>query len=93
MTACTRPGCDGAIDDGYCDTCGLAPAAPETDTDAGPHTAAAAPTWSTSSSSGGSGSRGSRPTRRRTGRSGTAATRNGSAPGWSTSRRCRASTP
>ncbi|WP_433297621.1 tetratricopeptide repeat protein [Pseudonocardia sp. CA-142604] len=73
--SCGRPGCDGTIDEGYCDTCGLAPAAAGTDTDAGPSTAAAAPTWSTSSSSGGSGSPASRPTRRGSGRSGTAATR------------------
>ncbi len=26
--ACARPGCDGTIDDGYCDVCGHAPAAP-----------------------------------------------------------------
>jgi serine/threonine-protein kinase PknG len=26
-TACARPGCDGAIEDGYCTVCGLAPAA------------------------------------------------------------------
>jgi serine/threonine-protein kinase PknG len=26
MTACTRPGCGGSIIDGYCDTCGMAPA-------------------------------------------------------------------
>jgi serine/threonine-protein kinase PknG len=26
-TACERPGCDGAIEDGYCTVCGLAPAA------------------------------------------------------------------
>jgi serine/threonine-protein kinase PknG len=26
VTACTRPGCDGSIVDGYCDVCGLAPA-------------------------------------------------------------------
>ncbi len=25
MTACTRPDCDGAIEDGYCNVCGLAP--------------------------------------------------------------------
>src|SRR5260370_41055878 len=28
MTACTRPGCTGTIEDGYCDVCGLA-AAPQ----------------------------------------------------------------
>ncbi len=28
MSACTRPGCTGAVEDGYCDVCGLA-AAPE----------------------------------------------------------------
>jgi serine/threonine-protein kinase PknG len=27
MTACQQPGCGGAIDDGFCDTCGLAPSA------------------------------------------------------------------
>jgi serine/threonine-protein kinase PknG len=26
-TTCTRPGCGGTIEGGYCDTCGLAPAA------------------------------------------------------------------
>lgn len=28
MTAqqCTQPGCDGTIEDGYCDVCGMAPA-------------------------------------------------------------------
>src|SRR5215469_292006 len=26
MLACEQPGCSGSIDDGYCDTCGLAPA-------------------------------------------------------------------
>jgi serine/threonine-protein kinase PknG len=78
MSACTRPGCDGAIDDGYCDTCGMAPAAAEADTDADSGTAA--PTWSTSRSgrgatSVGSGTGGSRPTRRGTGRTGTTSTR------------------
>src|SRR5215469_14463628 len=27
MLACEQPGCAGSIDDGYCDACGLAPAA------------------------------------------------------------------
>jgi serine/threonine-protein kinase PknG len=27
-TACDRPGCDGAIEDGYCTVCGLAPSVP-----------------------------------------------------------------
>ncbi|MDF5751887.1 serine/threonine-protein kinase [Spongiactinospora sp. TRM90649] len=27
MTACTHPGCTGTVQDGYCDTCGLAPPA------------------------------------------------------------------
>jgi serine/threonine-protein kinase PknG len=26
MVRCQQPGCDGTIQDGYCDTCGLAPA-------------------------------------------------------------------
>ena len=31
MTACAQPGCGGTIQDGYCDTCGLAAAAPVPD--------------------------------------------------------------
>jgi serine/threonine-protein kinase PknG len=29
MVRCHQPGCDGTIQDGYCDTCGLAPVAAE----------------------------------------------------------------
>ena len=28
MTTCVQPGCGGVIQDGYCDTCGLAASAP-----------------------------------------------------------------
>ncbi|MDL5158828.1 tetratricopeptide repeat protein [Actinomycetospora termitidis] len=42
-TRCTRPGCDGDIDDGFCDTCGRPqPAAGSASPDPGPSTAAAA---------------------------------------------------
>ncbi len=33
MTPCLRPGCSGTIDDGFCDSCGLAP--PRTATGSG----------------------------------------------------------
>ncbi|HEY2195547.1 MAG TPA: hypothetical protein VGH76_25045, partial [Actinomycetospora sp.] len=45
--ACTRPGCDGEIeDDGFCDTCGRAPeavGAPASAPATGPATAAGGP--------------------------------------------------
>jgi len=34
--ACTQPGCGGTIQDGYCDVCGLAPAAPQAPVGWGP---------------------------------------------------------
>lgn len=48
-TVCSRSGCDGIIDDGYCDVCGHAAAArpPSTAADSGPATAAAAPSATT----------------------------------------------
>jgi serine/threonine-protein kinase PknG len=65
--ACGRPGCDGTIDGGWCDTCGLAPAA---DAASGPATAAATPPGGSSTSTGGS-----RPTRRGSGRTSTGTSR------------------
>jgi serine/threonine-protein kinase PknG len=47
MSACTQPGCAGAIEDGYCNVCGMA---------AGGATAAPAPTGTTASSRTGTGS-------------------------------------
>ncbi len=41
MTACTRPGCTGTIEDGYCDVCGLA-AAPQASHAAAPQPAVGA---------------------------------------------------
>ena len=40
MTKCTQPGCAGTVVDGYCDTCGMAPAPPGT---AGPPPGTAGP--------------------------------------------------
>lgn len=65
-TPCARPGCDGALeDDGFCDTCGHAPARPRAPAvpEEGPATAAAAPGVSpgssgSSASTGSSGSSG-----------------------------------
>jgi serine/threonine-protein kinase PknG len=80
---CGRPGCDGTVEDGWCDTCGLAPAGdaatgPSTAPSTGPPTApstgpATAPSsqpsgWSTSSG-------GSRPSRRGSGRTTTSSAR------------------
>jgi serine/threonine-protein kinase PknG len=41
-TACARPGCDGAIEDGYCTVCGLAPAGGAAASPAGGSTAGSA---------------------------------------------------
>jgi serine/threonine-protein kinase PknG len=76
MATCTRPGCDGTIEDGYCNTCGLADksAAPAT----GTQSAAGQSTASTNVGSGRTGSgrtpstRSARSTRSsRSGRTGT----------------------
>ncbi len=68
MVRCTQPGCDGMIEDGYCNTCGLAapaassgpsgPSGPSGST--GSRSASAATSGSSSGSSGGSGSTRSR---------------------------------
>ncbi len=51
VVACGRPGCGGTIVDGYCDTCGLAPAGPAAGPgSAGPATAAAPSPVATGSS-------------------------------------------
>src|SRR5690348_7343952 len=62
---CTQPGCGGTIQDGYCDTCGLAAAAPSA---AVPSSGTAGSAWSGSSGTSGplSGSRSSRSRSRRT---------------------------
>jgi serine/threonine-protein kinase PknG len=69
LVRCTQPGCDGMIQDGYCDTCGLAApsasasAAPSASAPSaapsGPSSGAAGPSSGSSGSSGPSGSTGS----------------------------------
>jgi serine/threonine-protein kinase PknG len=62
-TACTRPGCTGTIEDGYCDVCGMAaqPAGAAVGTASGGQ--GSAPVSGPGSGSGGTGSTGSRRTR------------------------------
>ena len=75
--SCTQPGCGGTIEDGYCNTCGMAPASaaavPSAPAVAGPVPAPAASTSSgsqpTASSSGETSGTGSRTTRSRHGTS------------------------
>jgi serine/threonine-protein kinase PknG len=73
MTACTRPGCAGEIEDGYCDACGMAaaavsrPSAPAPSGPPGPSgpSGGSAPSWPGSGSGSGSGSRSSASSGRR----------------------------
>jgi serine/threonine-protein kinase PknG len=61
-TTCTRPGCGGTIQDGYCDTCGLAPApaaAPSGPQSPGPQSPGSQPSGSQPSGSRLSGSQSS----------------------------------
>jgi len=67
---CTQPGCGGTIQDGYCDTCGMAPAAPASGS--APSGSSASAPWSGSSGSSvssGQSSRSRSRSRRGTGRS------------------------
>jgi len=69
MVRCTQPGCDGMIEDGYCNTCGLAvPAAssgPSGPSGPSGSAASAASGWASAAASGSSGTSGSARSRAR----------------------------
>ena len=66
MARCTQPGCDGMIEDGYCNTCGLAaPAASSGPSGPSGSAGSAASGWASAAPSGSSGTSGSPPPRAR----------------------------
>ena len=66
MARCTQPGCDGMIEDGYCNTCGLAaPAASSGPSGPSGSVGSAASGWASAAPSGSSGTSGSARSRAR----------------------------
>jgi serine/threonine-protein kinase PknG len=66
MARCTQPGCDGMIEDGYCNTCGLAaPAASSGPSGPSGSAGSAASGWASAAPSGSSGTSGSARSRAR----------------------------